>query len=642
MSKAKTQAQQIDDTASDLMNLSEEEVKQLKHIGNKKPIIFVGMASCGIAAGAKDSLETVQKLIGDGDIDAEIVQVGCIGSCFIEPIIDVKLPGKTRVAFKQMEKRYIEAIITDFIKNNKINKEHVLGQYPSEEEEMFDDVPLISEVSFFKDQKKIVTDKFGVIDPENIKEYIAYEKGYHALAKILQSYEPEDVIEEIKKSGLRGRGGAGFPTYLKWALLKKEDSKEKYLICNADEGDPGAFMDRSSVEGNPHALLEGMIIAAYAIQDIKKGYIYIRAEYPLAIKRLKIAIKQAEEAGFLGDNILGSGLNFSIKIQEGAGAFVCGEETALMASIMGERGNPRPKPPFPAQEGLWNKPSNINNVKTYSAVPKIMYHGADWFTQYGTEKSPGTAILALTGQVKNTGLVEIPMGTPLHKLVYDVGGGPIEGKKIKAVQVGGPSGGCIPAKFFDTPTDYESITALGAIMGSGGIIVLDEDSCMVEVARFFLDFTQNESCGKCTPCRVGTRKLLQILNRLTQGKGTEEDLEKLKITSQTIKKMSLCGLGQTAPNPVLTTMKYFGNEYEDHIKGKCPAYVCKDLITYHINEQACTGCTLCSRACPTNAIYGERKAPHSIDIEKCIRCGLCYSSCNFDAIYKETGVLSDD
>ncbi|MEW6680901.1 MAG: NADH-quinone oxidoreductase subunit NuoF, partial [bacterium] len=495
-------------------------------------------------------------------------------------------------------------------------------------------IPLLSEIPFFKHQVLRTLRNRGMIDPENINEYIARD-GYLGMAKALLEMTPEQIIEEVKKSGLRGRGGAGFPTGLKWEFCRNAKGDIKYIICNGDEGDPGAFMDRSVLEADPHAVLEGMVIGAKAIGS-HKGYIYCRAEYPLAIKRLYIAIDQAKEMGLLGEDILGSGFSFDIEIYQGAGAFVCGEETALMTSIEGKRGMPRPRPPFPAHKGLWRKPSVLNNVETLANIGQIILHGGEQYASLGTETSKGTKVFALTGAINNIGLVEVPMGIPLRTIIYEIGGGIKDNKKFKAVQIGGPSGGCIPSELLDIPVDYESITKTGAIMGSGGMVVMDETNCMVNVARFFLEFTQDESCGKCTPCRVGTKMMLKILEEITEGKGQEGDIEFLCELAETIKDTALCGLGKTAPNPVLTTIKYFRSEYEAHIKEKkCPAKVCRQLLTYTIMADLCTGCTLCAKKCPVSAISGERKQAHKIDQEKCIRCGLCYSSCKFNAISVE-------
>jgi NADH:ubiquinone oxidoreductase subunit F (NADH-binding)/NAD-dependent dihydropyrimidine dehydrogenase PreA subunit len=478
-----------------------------------------------------------------------------------------------------------------------------------------------------------VLSKCGAINPEKIEEYIAMG-GYEALGKALTTMTPEQVIEEIKKSGLRGRGGAGFPTGMKWQFARGAKGDKKYIICNADEGDPGAFMDRSVLEGDPHAVLEGMAIGAYAI-GADEAYMYVRAEYPLAIKRLEIAIDQAEKIGLLGNNIFGSNFSLKIHIKKGAGAFVCGEETALMASIEGRRGMPRPRPPFPANSGLWGKPTNINNVETWANVPQIIIKGADWFRSMGTEKSTGTKVFALTGKINHTGLAEVPMGITMREIIFDIGGGIPNGKKFKAVQIGGPSGGCLPESMLDTPVDYDSLTRVGAMMGSGGLVVMDETTCMVDVAKFFLNFTQSESCGKCTPCREGTKRMLEILNRITSGQGTETDLDVLEDLAKTIKVSALCGLGQTAPNPVLSTLKYFRDEYEAHIKEKrCPAGACEKLAQYYITED-CKGCGLCARNCPVHAISGEPKKRHVIDQTMCIKCGTCMQNCPFKAITKK-------
>lgn len=527
-------------------------------------------------------------------------------------------------------------ITTDDI--TRIVKEHLVGGKPVEEfvvsrdktKNMFSET--FGDIGFFKKQLRIALRNCGSIDPEDINEYLNV-RGYQAIAKILDSMTPEQVVDEILKSGLRGRGGGGFPTGKKWQLTAKEKSDVKYVICNADEGDPGAFMDRSLIEGDPHTVIEGMCIGGYAI-GASKGFVYIRAEYPLAIKRIRKAIEDARTAGFLGKNILGSDFSFDIELRLGAGAFVCGEETALIHSIEGHRGMPRPRPPYPAAKGVFGKPTVINNVETWGNIAPIILEGAEWFNKIGTEKSKGTKVFALAGKINNTGLVEVPMGTTLREMIFDIGGGIAGGKKFKAVQTGGPSGGCLPESFLDTQIDYDSLMAAGSIMGSGGMIVIDEDACMVNIAKFFLEFTQDESCGKCTPCREGTKRMLEILTRITDGKGEEGDIEKLERLGKMIKKASLCGLGQSAPNPVLSTIKNFRDEYEQHIREKkCKAGVCKALLAYSINEH-CVGCGACKRVCPVEAISGNKKERHTIDELKCIRCGLCYRNCRFNAINK--------
>jgi NADH-quinone oxidoreductase subunit F len=588
----------------------------------EKTKVLIGLASCGIAAGANKVYDKLKALQEADKLDIELKKTGCIGMCYREPLVEVIDETGSYLYGEINEDKAVE-IFDKHLKQGEPVKDYVVK---SELFESKDD-------DFWDGQVKIALRNCGVIDPEDIGEY-EQKGGYNAIKKILEGkISDEQIIQTVLDSGIRGRGGGGFPTGLKWRFANKSKSDSKYIICNADEGDPGAFMDRSLLEGDPHAVLEGMTIGAYAI-GANEGVIYCRAEYPLAIKRLNIAIGQAREKGYLGKDIFGiKGLNFDLYVKEGAGAFVCGEETALMASIEGERGMPRKRPPFPAEAGLWGKPSNINNVETFANIPYILLHGADSFAKYGTEKSKGTKVFALTGKISHGGAVEVPMGITIRDIIFKLGGGIIGGKKFKAVQLGGPSGGCIPEYLADTIVDYDSVNATGAIMGSGGMVVMDETTCMVDMARFFLDFTCKESCGKCTFCRVGTKRMLEILTRITQGEGEEGDIEKLEELAYQIKDNSLCGLGQTAPNPVLTTIKYFRHEYEAHIVDKkCPAKNCKKLLTYTVDIDKCTGCTVCAKNCPTNAIDGARKEVHSIHQDACIQCGMCFSKCKFDAI----------
>ena len=546
-----------------------------------------------------------------------VSQTGCLGLCSKGPIVNVH-PDHCMYTTVTPED-VPEIVESHLIQGNTVMR---LSGENSEEVQ-----------NFYKKQMRNVLRHCGIIDPENIDEYIAFD-GYRALARVLSEMSPTEVIETVKQSGLRGRGGAGFPTGLKWEFASKNAADQKYVCCNADEGDPGAFMDRSILEGDPHSVVEAMIIAGYAIGS-DQGYIYVRAEYPMAVHRLKIAIKQAREYGLLGQNILDSGFSFDLDIRLGAGAFVCGEETALMASIEGKRGEPRVRPPFPAEKGLWQVPTILNNVETFANIALIILKGAEWFSSLGTEKSKGTKVFALGGKITNTGLVEIPMGTTLGEIVHEIGGGIPGGKAFKAALTGGPSGGCIPAKYSDTPIDYESLIELGSMMGSGGLIIMDEDTCMVDIAKFFLEFTVDESCGKCTPCRVGTRMMYDILEKITKGDGTEEDLDTLERYARVIKQTSLCALGQTAPNPVLSTLQYFRDEYEAHIKEKrCPAGVCKELIVYRIDPEKCTSCGLCKKNCAFDAISGDKKTPYVIDPEKCVKCGVCYTKCKFGAVMK--------
>ncbi|MDO8886273.1 NADH-quinone oxidoreductase subunit NuoF [Candidatus Oleimmundimicrobium sp.] len=557
-------------------------------------------------------------------LEIDIVQTGCHGFCQQGPIVVIQPTG---VFYPRVSVENVPRIVEEHLVGGKVVEDLLYEDSLTNKK-----IPLYKDINFYKKQNRIVLRNCGLIDPENVDDYIEHG-GYKAFKKVLSEMAPEDVVEEIKASGLRGRGGAGFPTGLKWDFARKASGDIKYIICNADEGDPGAFMDRSVLEGDPHSILEGMMIAGYAI-GATEGYIYARAEYPLAVKRLRIAVEQARKKGFLGKNILGSSLNFEIKIKEGAGAFVCGEETALMASIEGKRGMPRIRPPFPAQSGLWGKPTNINNVETLANIAWIITNGADKFAAIGTGKSKGTKIFAITGKVKNGGLVEVPMGTTLRDIIFDICGGIKEDKEFKAVQIGGPSGGCLPAKFLDISIDYESLTETGAIVGSGGMVVMDESSCIVDLAKYFLAFTQKESCGKCVPCRIGTKRMFEMLQRMTRGESSEEEIVLLEQLAQDVKVSSLCGLGQTAPNPVLTMLKYFREEFEEHVKeGKCRAGVCSELIAYVIKENVCKGCGVCKKHCPVGAISGEKKHPHEIDIEKCVKCGICMQHCPFDAIY---------
>lgn len=584
--------------------------------------VIVGLGSCGIAAGAKKVYDKIEALKKAENLDFELKKTSCVGMCYREPLVEIQDESGTYLYGEVNEERAIE-ILDKHINQHTPVKEYVV------QTDLFETVDKV----FIESQVKIALRNCGYIDPENIDEYESHN-GYRALKRIAgERISRLDVIQMMLDSGLRGRGGGGFPTGLKWKFANDNKSDQKFIICNADEGDPGAFMDRSVLEGDPHSVIEGMIIGAYAI-EATGGVIYCRAEYPLAIKRLTIALQQAREKGYLGENILGvNGFNFDIYIKEGAGAFVCGEETALIASVEGERGMPRKRPPFPAASGLWKKPTNINNVETFANIPWIVLNGAKEYAKYGTEKSKGTKVFALAGKIKRSGLVEVPMGLTIRDVIFKLGGGIPGDKKFKAVQMGGPSGGCIPEYLADTLIDYDSVNATGAIMGSGGMVVMDEDTCMVDVARFFLDFTQKESCGKCTFCRVGTKRMLEILTRITEGKGQEGDIERLEELSYEIKDNSLCGLGQTAPNPVLTTIRYFRDEYEAHIREKkCPSKVCKSLLTYEVIPEKCTGCTVCAKNCPVDAISGERKEVHFIDQDLCIKCGLCYTKCKFDAI----------
>lgn len=590
-------------------------------------VLVCGGTGCTSSNSAKIKQE-LEAQINKNNLDKEVkvVTTGCFGLCARGPIVVVYPEG---AMYYMVQVEDVKEIVEEHLLKGRIVKRLLAG-----DEQVNKDTESLDKIDFYKRQVRIALRNCGVINPENIDEYIAYD-GYKALAKVLTEMTPEQVIAEVKKSGLRGRGGAGFPTGLKWEFAAKSVGDQKFVCCNADEGDPGAFMDRSVLEGDPHSVLEAMTIAGYAVGS-NQGYIYIRAEYPIAVKRLEIAIKQAREYGLLGKNIFGTDFSFDIELRLGAGAFVCGEETALITSIEGHRGEPRPKPPFPAVKGLWQKPTLLNNVETYANIPVIFNKGADWFTTIGTEKSKGTKVFAVGGKINNTGLVEIPIGTTLREIIYDIGGGIPNGKKFKAAQTGGPSGGCIPASHIDTPIDYETLKELGSMMGSGGLIVMDEDNCMVDIARFFLEFTVDESCGKCPPCRIGTKRMLEILEKITSGKGEMEDIDKLETLAKNIISSALCGLGQSAPQPVLSTLRYFRDEYIAHVRDKkCPAGVCKAFLNYSIDPDKCKSCGICARNCPVGAISGEKKVPYVIDTDKCIKCGACMEKCPFKAISKK-------
>ena len=585
-----------------------------------------GCTSSGSVA-VREAMAKELELAGLSD-EVKIVQTGCFGLCANGPIMIIYPEG---TFYSHVKVDDVKEIVEEHLLKGRL-VERLL--HKETDEGITETVHSLSDTKFYKKQHRVALRNCGVINPESIDEYIGTD-GYQALGKVLTEMKPQEVIDTILASGLRGRGGAGFPTGRKWQFAADQPAGKKYVVCNADEGDPGAFMDRSVLEGDPHAVLEAMAIAGYAI-GADEGYIYVRAEYPIAVQRLTIAINQAREYGLLGKDIFGTGFNFDITLRLGAGAFVCGEETALLASIEGKRGEPHPRPPFPAVKGLFGKPTIINNVETLANIAQIINKGADWFASMGTEKSKGTKVFALGGKITNTGLVEIPMGTTLREIIEDIGGGIPNGKKFKAAQTGGPSGGCIPASLIDTPIDYDNLLAIGSMMGSGGLIVMDEDNCMVDIAKFFLEFTVDESCGKCVPCRTGTRRLLEILEKITSGNGEMEDLDKLEELCNYIKSTSLCGLGQTAPNPVVSTLRYFRDEYIAHIVDKkCPAGVCKKLLHYHIDAEKCRGCTACARQCPTNAISGAVRTPHTIDPAKCIKCGACMATCKFGAIYKQ-------
>lgn len=603
------------------------ERENLSGDGYRKHVLVCGGTGC-TSSGSHRIIEKLSEEIQKKGLEKEVkvIRTGCFGLCALGPIMIVYPEG---AFYSMVQEENIPEIVEEHLKNGNVVR-HLLYDETTKTEKI---LPL-DETKFYKKQHRVALRNCGVIDPENIEEYIG-TGGYEALGLVLTEKTPQDVIDIITASGLRGRGGAGFPTGMKWKFAAANAADQKYVCCNADEGDPGAFMDRSILEGDPHAVLEAMTIAGYAI-GASQGYIYVRAEYPIAVQRLETALAQAREYGMLGENIFGSGFAFDIELRLGAGAFVCGEETALMTSIEGNRGEPRPRPPFPALKGLFQKPTILNNVETYANIAQIIVNGPEWFASMGTEKSKGTKVFALGGKIHNTGLVEIPMGTTLREIVEEIGGGVPGGKKFKAAQTGGPSGGCIPAEHFDVPIDYDNLIAIGSMMGSGGLIVMDEDTCMVDIAKFFLEFTVDESCGKCTPCRVGTRRMLEILDKITKGQATMEDLDKLEELCEHLKSNSLCALGQTAPNPVLSTLHYFRDEYIAHIVDKkCPAGVCKDLLQYKIDADKCRGCTLCARTCPAGAIIGSVKEIHMINPEKCVKCGACMEKCRFGAIYKE-------
>lgn len=622
-----------------LRTAADDSIRNYKRINSLKPVFFLGAGTCGLSAGASKTLRALEDYITATGLDADIVKVGCIGICSEEPLIDIQLPGYARLSFRKVTAE-IAISITEEVLAKKIPFENLLGQHRSKDLKNWENIPYIDDHPFFAPQTRLVLRNCGIIDPTSIQEYMAHD-GYKALARALQTKTPKEVCRMITESGLRGRGGGGFLTGKKWEFALHSEGDQKYMICNADEGDPGAFMDRAVIEGDPHHVLEGLAIASYAI-GASKAYIYIRAEYPLAIERLQIAIRQAMDFGLIGDNILDSAFNLQIKIKKGAGAFVCGEETALIHSIEGKRGMPRPRPPYPTTSGLNGKPTVINNVETLANIPYIILNGPEYFAAMGTEGSKGTKVFALSGNVQRTGLVEVQMGAEIRDIVYKIGGGIPNEKQFKAVQMGGPSGGCIPESHLHIKIDYESLKEVGAMMGSGGLVVMDENTCMVDLAKFFMDFIQRESCGKCIPCREGTRQMLNTLENLSRGRAREKGnaaLERMKSVmylnrlAEVIKDTSLCGLGQSAPNPVLSTLYWFREEYEAHIyERRCPSGVCSELLKYEIDPEKCTGCTLCGRKCPSQAIVGSKKAAHYILHDKCIGCGNCVDLCKFDAI----------
>lgn len=617
---------------TEIQNKATEEWQALWKDG--KPLILVGYATCGIAAGASAVMKKIGEELAQRNINADVIPVGCIGICYLEPLVDIVMPGRPRICYSQVSPEKASEIIEGYIVSGNPLPDSALGTIG---EGSVDGIPKLFELPMFKPQVRIATRNCGHINPEKINQYIA-QGGYSGLNKAL-GMQPEDVVKEMEKSGLRGRGGAGFPTWRKWDEARNSKSTPKFIVCNADEGDPGAFMDRSVLEGDPHSVLEGMIIAGYTIGS-SNGHIYVRAEYPLAVRRLKIAIEQAKERNLLGDNILGSGFNFDIDIMQGAGAFVCGEGSALMYSIEGKRGMPRVRPPRSVASGLWSLPTSLNNVETFANVSPIITNGGDWYANYGTETSKGTKTFALTGKIERPGLIEVPMGITLREIIYDIGGGILGGKPFKAVQTGGPSGGCLPSSLLDTPVDFETLSRAGSIMGSGGMVVVDTDTCMVDVAKYFVDFCRDESCGKCVPCREGLPLMINIIERITLGEGKPEDIDQLLELGDTIVQGALCGLGTSAPNPVLSSIRYFRDEWEAHVVEKhCPALVCKSLIKFYILPDKCQGCGICLRACPADAIVGGKKMIHVIDQEKCIKCGTCLEKCpeRFSAITKVTG-----